>query len=136
MKYLKILLPIALVCLGVGYYLYNKPHQNMESATADLQASASALLTAFEMDEASANTQYLDKVVQVSGVVRSSSRDDAGNVSVVLQTDNEMSGIICQLDELTEHARTDFKPGEQVVFKGKCTGFLMDVVLVRCVEVK
>lgn len=108
----------------------------MESATADLQASASALLTAFEMDEASANTQYLDKVVQVSGVVRSSSRDDAGNVSVVLQTDNEMSGIICQLDELTEHARTDFKPGEQVVFKGKCTGFLMDVVLVRCVEVK
>ena len=45
-----------------------------------------------------------------------------------------LGGVICQLDELSEHKRTEFETGETVQLKGRCTGMLMDVVLVRCVE--
>jgi hypothetical protein len=44
--------------------------------------------------------------------------------------------VNCQLDELTEHKNTTFTPGDKVIFKGICTGMLMDVVMVRCVEVE
>jgi hypothetical protein len=46
-----------------------------------------------------------------------------------------MFGVVCQLDELTNHERTEFDIGSSVSLKGKCTGINMDVLLVRCVEV-
>ena len=33
--------------------------------------------------------------------------------------ENELSGVICQLDNLATHKKTNFNPGENVVFKGK-----------------
>jgi hypothetical protein len=136
MKYLKILLPLLLIGGGVAYYLYNKPHQNMEQANADLSIAADQLFKAFSEDENAANTAYLNKVVQVSGKVRSSSLDENGISSVMLESGDEMSGVICQMDELNDNQRKEFSAGEDVTFKCMCTGMLMDVVLVRCVEVK
>ncbi|MCO6476016.1 MAG: hypothetical protein J5I94_05305 [Phaeodactylibacter sp.] len=134
-KLLGIGLLLALVGLGVGYFMYNKPHQNMEKAEADVSLQASELFSAFESDEGSANEKYLDKVIQVTGTVKEVSTDEEGNVSLTLDSGNGLFGVICQLDNLAEHERTDFQPGEQVTLKGKCTGMLMDVVLVRCVVV-
>lgn len=135
MKYLLIVVILAVAGVGIGYYLYNKPHQNMEQAAADTSLPATELLRQFQDDETTANQAYLDQVVQVSGQVESVSRDEQGHVQVRLQAGDPLSGVICQLDDLTEHERTDFSPGEQVTFKGLCTGMLMDVVLVRCVLV-
>ncbi len=134
-KLLGIGLLLALVGLGVGYFTYNKPHQNMEKAEADVSIQAPELFSAFESDEGSANEKYLDKVIQVTGTVKEVSTDEEGNVSLTLESGSDLFGVICQLDNLTEHEKTDFQPGEQVTLKGKCTGMLMDVVLVRCVVV-
>ena len=135
MRYLKYVLLLAIAGSAVGFYLWNKPHQNMEKAAADITIEAAELFAAFDTDETAANTEYLDKVIQISGTVRSSSHNEEGDVKVTLDSGDEMFGVICELDELTEHTRTTFDPGEKVTMKGKCTGKLMDVVLVRCVEV-
>lgn len=132
-KLLGIGLLLALIGLGVGYFMYNKPHQNMERAKADVSIKATELFSAFESDESAANEKYLDKIIQVSGAVKEVSTDEEGNISLTLESGSEMFGVICQMDNLTEHEKTDFQPGEQVTLKGKCTGMLMDVVLVRCV---
>lgn len=124
---------LALLGLGVGYFMYNKPHQNMDKAKVDVALEASELFTAFETNEAEANEKYLDKIIKVSGTVKEVSTDDKGNISVTLESGSEMFGVVCQMDDLTKHAKTNFEPGEQVTFKGVCTGMLMDVVLVRCV---
>lgn len=134
-KVLLTLLSLAAIGIGVGYLIYNKPFEDMNRAKADITLSAAELFTAFESDEAAANEQYLDKVVQVSGTVREASTDESGNISITLESGNELSGVICQLDNLAEHPRKEFKPGEQITIKGVCTGMLMDVVLVRCVVV-
>lgn len=117
-----------------AYFMYNKPHKDMEAASADITLEATALFAAFQADEQAANAQYLDKVVQVSGKVKHVNQED-GKISVTLDSGDEMSGVVCQLDDLSTPSRTDFKEGEQVTFKGMCTGVLLDVVLVRCVEV-
>ncbi len=130
-----IIASLALIGAVTGIYLWNKPHKNMNRADADFKVEAAAFFTEFETDETSANSKYLDKVIEISGTVRSFSKDEEGIVSITLATANELSGVICQLDQLTTHKRTEFEPGEQVAFKGICTGMLMDVVLVRCVEI-
>ena len=134
-KLLGIGLLLALIGLGTGYFIYNKPHQNMDKAKAELALDAKALFTAFETDESGANEKYLDKVIEVTGTVKEMSTDDTGNISITLETGSDMFGVICQMDNLTEHEKTDFQPGEKVTLKGICTGMLMEVVLVRCVVV-
>ena len=132
----KILLIGGVLAIGaavVAYLIYNKPHQNMDRATADIQITASELLSAFEADESAANAKFLDKIVAVTGEVRETSTTEEGVTTIVLDTGSAMSGIVCELDTLTEHPKTDFQPGETITVKGVCTGMLMDVVLVRCV---
>lgn len=133
--YLKYILLIFAIGGLVGFYMYNKPHKNMTSAEIDVKMNAPQLFEHFEKDESLANQKYLDKVIEVSGLVTAVNVEKDGTTSVTLDTDNSMFGIICQMDNLSKHKRTNFKTGEQVKLKGICTGMLMDVILVRCVEV-
>lgn len=118
-----------------GYLMWNKPHQNMQTASADVTIDAKTLYSKYETDEAAANSLYLGKIVEVSGTVRETSTDEAGTVKVMLDSGSEMGGVLCELDPLSQHKRTVFQAGEQVHLKGTCDGVLMDVVLTRCVEV-
>lgn len=132
---LKIGLPLLIIGLVAAFYLYNKPHENMERAAADVSITAPELFSQFSSDETQANANYLDKVTQVQGTVKEISKSPEGLTKVILESGDDMFGVICQLDELSEHSRTDFQIGESITLKGKCTGMLMDVVLVRCVEI-
>lgn len=128
---------IALVVLlggAVGYYLYNKPHQDMRRATPAFKLTAAQLFSEYDADEAAANEKYLGKVIEVSGEVRSVDRGEEGRIAVTLESGHPMFGVVCELDELSEPKRTEFAAGEQVTFRCVCTGKLMDVVLNRCVE--
>lgn len=133
-KYLKYIIGLVIIGIGSGAYMYYKPHQNIKASKADVSLSAAEVFQAFETDETAANAEYLDKIVAVSGTVKDVSKNEEGIVSVTLDAGQDMFGVICQLDQLTKHAREDFPIGEKVNFKGVCTGMLMDVVLVRCVE--
>jgi long-subunit fatty acid transport protein len=131
-----LLLAAAVVAAAVGYRLWNKPHQDMAAAKADLTVDAVALYTAFDTDEAAANAQYLDKVIALSGKVKETVKDGDGAVKVSLESGSDMGVVACELSPFATHARTDFPVGETVTFKGKCTGLNLDVVFVECVEAK
>lgn len=135
-KYLKYLIGLLVIGIASGAYMYYKPHQNIKSSKADETLTATQVFEAFEADETTANAQYLDKIVAVTGKVLAVSKDEEGIVSVTLDAGKDMFGVICQLDQLSQHPREDFPVGETVSFKGICTGMLMDVVFVRCVEIE
>ncbi|MBP8239482.1 MAG: hypothetical protein KAX50_05960 [Saprospiraceae bacterium] len=121
----------ALAGAAAGYYLWNKPHQNISKAEAAHSVEANALFVEFESDEAAANTKYLSKIIEVKGEV--SQVLDGKNTTIVLATENGIFGVKCELDPHSKVAFPDYKSGDQVALKGECTGFLGDVVLVRCV---
>ncbi|NNE30413.1 MAG: hypothetical protein HKN16_12315 [Saprospiraceae bacterium] len=132
-KGLRILL-ILLAVAGVFYFfVWDKPHKDMGSARSDSAISANALYQAFDSDETTAQSQYLDKVVEVTGKIRSYEMNTEVQ-KVILETGDILGGVACELDDLVAPKRTSFQVGEQVTFKGLCTGKLLDVVLVRCVE--
>lgn len=117
-------------------YLFNKPHKNVSRAKPDFTMEARALFTEFEEGEEEANKKYLEKVLQVSGSVREVMSDDEGGLSVTLDTGNDFFGVVCEMQKSSQWTREDFKAGQEVTFKGLCSGMLMDVVLVRCVRIE
>jgi len=121
-----------LVILGtggiVGYKMYTKPHRNVSQAKS-LQVTAAGLVAAYENNEANANSMYLDKILEVTGEINEVIKNQKGETVITLKG-GDMSGVICTLEGI---ASPDIKPGSSVVIKGICTGFLTDVVLVRCV---
>lgn len=121
-----------LVILGtggiVGYKMYTKPHRSVAKAKT-IQISATDLVSAYENNEAGANSLYLDKVLEVKGEVNEVSKNQKGETVITLKG-SDMSGLICTLEGTPA---TEVKPNSPVVIKGICTGYLTDVVLVRCV---
>jgi hypothetical protein len=132
----KILIVTAVLVLAAaiyGYFEFNREEEVLSDVKSDITISANELLTAFQTDEASANTKYNDKVVEVSGEVIQADGQD-GKTIVRLNAGDSMAGVTCELDDKATHKRTEFKQGDQVTFKCTCSGYLMDVVLNRCVE--
>ncbi|MBL7806764.1 MAG: hypothetical protein JNN28_03060 [Saprospiraceae bacterium] len=126
---------LALIGISIGIALWNKPHENMSEAKADVTLEAAALFKSYNTDEKAADAAYLGKTIAVSGIVKEVSKPEGAPAKVTLDTGDDFS-VICELDGLSQHTRTDFPVGEKVVFKGKCDGFNLDVQLSRCVEVK
>ena len=126
---------LAIIGFGYGYYEYSRPLPSMKNQEASLQLLATQLFDEFENNEAASNDKYNGKIIEISGIVKEVQTNSEGMISVLLDSQNDMFGVSCQLDNLTEHKRTKFKKGEKVTFKGKCSGILLDVVIVRCIEV-
>ncbi len=113
-----------------AYYLFNKPVAGLAKARTDYEISAVDILEYFENDEEQANIKYLDKVLEVTGKVEKIEKKE--NIyNIYLLTDNMMSSVICELDEKVQ--TISIIEGDQVTIKGLCTGYLMDVVLIRSI---
>ena len=136
---LKIFLIILAVFLIAGsssiYYIFNKPHRNIDLETPAYTLDAKSLFNEFSNDEAIANQTYGDQIVQVSGIIVELFVDEY-QISIVLY--DELKGVSCELDNLTidrnKSIIKSFKIGDQITLKGKCDGFdmIMGVVLTRC----
>lgn len=132
-KYGWLILVVALLGGAYAYYQYNRPVASLEDKSADVVLSAPDLLKAFETDEAGANKNYLDKVIEVQGEVVKIEADSTKK-SVYLKSGNEMSSVICEMEAGANIE--GLSEGSSVTMKGKCTGYLMDVVLVQSVVKK
>lgn len=129
-KILAILFCLGLVGALIGLYMFNKPLESVSSMKTNYSINASDLLVAFEENETTANTKYLDKVLEVKGIVDKMESTEE-KTTIYLDAGNPLSSIIFQL----EKSDSELKKGEEVTLKGICTGYLMDVVLVRGVKV-
>lgn len=129
----KQILLIGLVIAGalgiIAYSQYNKKVESVEKMEIEVEITAEDLLNNYDENEANSNTMYLDKVILVTGKV-ADVKIDENKKSIFLETGNDLSNIICQLEDSTQDLPSI---GETVKIKGICTGFLMDVVIVRAI---
>ena len=131
---------LGLFILGViggffGYTQYNKTHKSLETTTADQTVDAVNLFSAYEADEAKANQTYNGKVVEVSGTIQDISTDESGLLKLTLNAENDFGGVICQMNKEKNYTAEQFKIDSEVTLRGDCSGYLMDVVLIRCVHI-
>lgn len=126
------ILIIGLLAIFIGYKMYNKPHINVAEKPVEITIIANTLLADFSSDETKANTEYLDKIIAVKGMV-TTIEFNGEKAAISLQTKDDFGSVVCYLvkDEFKKSA--EIKEGQEVILKGICTGFLMDVILVKCV---
>lgn len=139
-KILAVILALVLTGAAVGYYLWNKPHLDIESATG-IKTDAVGLYKAFTTDSVSAKQHFIEKVLEVTGTVSSISKNQQGQTLLMITTGAEGAYINCTM----EGQATAVKQGNAVVIKGICNGIgqgdadlgiMGDVYLVRCFLVK
>jgi len=114
----------------VWKYTFRKSETNAASKKTDFYLDASTLLQEYENNEDSANIRYLDKVIVVTGIVESITRDSL-SVSLYLKQKDAISGVICSFDRNALDPVT-IQAGTTVKVKGICAGYLMDVVINKC----
>ncbi len=135
-KILAIIAVLLVIGAAVGYYMWNKPHRTAEDEKPVATLTADELFNQFNTDAAGSNAKYLDKVIQVSGVVNSVKTTENNETKVSLQTPDEMGiaeiSVILKAGEKADQ----IKDGTTVVLKGICSGFNTDVELRQAVIIK
>lgn len=120
---------IAALGIIIGYKTYNKAHKNLNELKADFIVSPDEFLAEFEADEATAQTKYLNKIIQIKGELLE--KQKVGEQIIwVLSTGNPLSNIQCEMDPRYIGAVNDkIQIGAVVTVQGICSGKLMDIVL-------
>jgi hypothetical protein len=125
---------IALVTgVSTALIMYNKPHTDVSKTKEDITLEANTLLSAFENDEQLANKKYLEKILVVKGNITAINFDNEGYGIISLQPENAMGSILCHLQNKETTEISNLKINQTVHIKGICTGYLMDVILVKCI---
>jgi hypothetical protein len=107
---------------------------SVKSDKTNFEITAIDLVQEFSSDETAANTKYLNKVIEVSGRV-AKVEDIEDGFNVYLQEPDHLSGVICGFNPEVAQ-KEDFILDEIIKVKGLCTGYLFDVVFVKCVLLK
>lgn len=122
---------LLLLAIGVGYAFreYNRKEPQTADRPAVFTIAASDLMKQFRKEEKNANLKYLDKVIEVSGELKSVDTGDKGELTLVLKTSEELSSVRCSIDSLYSAQAGPLVAGNPVRVKGICTGYIADELL-------
>ncbi len=123
---LSALLVIVLTAGFAGYRMYTKPHRDVQHIKA-VPVAALKLVADYETNEALANNEYLDKVLEITGEIVEISKNQKGETVISLDGTG-MGTVRCTLEGVPAH---EVKTKTQATVRGICTGYLMDVIVVR-----
>jgi hypothetical protein len=103
---------------GFAWWVYHKPHRNINDEIA-VKVATNALLDAFKQNEKKASSQYNDKVVELSGIVKEASTNEAGNWVVNIENDMHTGSITVAFSALQDAVQ----PFDSIAYKGICAGY-------------
>ncbi len=127
---LYLLITFLVVTGGALLYTFQPSPDSVKRIKTDLTINAKELVNKFEKDEASANTLYLDKIIVVKGKVSEISIRPEEKTIVYIE--GSLIGSISCLFAEGEIENTNLSIGQMVQVKGKCAGYIQDVVLIKC----
>jgi hypothetical protein len=119
----KIILLIVLVAVAiaawVAYSKFKEETPDIVNRKADYSLSAESLIAAFDRDSSSARKMYVDKLLEVTGMVKSI--DTTG--SVVLGTEGNPSEVVIGFDRRHINDVKKIKIGGSAIIQGRCSGY-------------
>lgn len=114
--------------VGIGLYMWNKPHRKAENEKG-IPVTAEALFREFSANESAANTKYLNKLLEVTGTVSGEETNQDGQLALVLESGDPMFGVMCTMRE----KNIKVAAGSTVTIKGFCSGYVSDVKITDCI---
>ena len=127
-------LAILTVAGTYGFNEYDRKLPDTHQLKAAFKIEAVDFVSEFQANPSAATKQYADKVIDVHGTVSSIQVTDTGG-TVFLKGETSFSSVMCQFHQKTSREIKQLRNGELVTIKGICSGYLMDVVMVRCIVI-
>jgi hypothetical protein len=115
-----ILIILLLTAIGVfvGYRMYTNRVPNYADETPDVTITTSELADAFNKDTANAGKRFMDKIVRVTGIVKS-----MDSSAVVLGEEGNPSDVVVGLDDRNVKGINYIKAGDTAILQGKFSGY-------------
>ena len=135
-KTVLVFLMVTIIGVAAGFYLWNKPHQNVANAAA-IKTDAISLYKIFSTDSITANKKFIQQVIEVSGTINSISKNQQNQTVALIKTGIEGAYINCTLEQNSNNLQI----GQSISIKGICNGIGQgdadlgikgDIYLVRC----
>jgi tRNA_anti-like len=137
---------LILIAGGVGYYMFNQPHRDIQAAQTDFTLTSRQIVNEYLADAKKANAKYLDeegesKILEVKGVVSKISENFNKLKVVLLKSGLDSAGVSCTFTPETNAAVNQIKSGETVIVKGvirsgasydKDLGMYENVIMDKC----
>jgi hypothetical protein len=121
---------IAVAVVLFGLHEFNLKHPDTSKVKPDFVVTATALQKDFDDNEKTASSKYINKIIEVRGTIATVTPADSTHINVSLKTGSDISSVICTFSTTGDHSK--FRTGEEIVLRGECSGFLMDVLLNNC----
>lgn len=115
-----------------GYSEFNRSLPDTHYMKPAFRLEATSFIRQFETDESKANAKYTDQTISVRGIAHAIQSTDT-TATVFLNDGHSGTSVVCQFGRESHEEIKDLKKGSPVAIKGICSGYLMDVVMVRCV---
>lgn len=130
-----VFLAVIILGLALAIYSYNKPHVDVKKSEADYVLTAQNLISEYQENETETNEKYSENVIQIKGKIFEISTLK-GNSVITLKDESLESSVICHMLPEENMKALKLKKGQDIEIKGICTGYLLDVIMVRCTLVK
>jgi len=127
---------ILMISIGLLFVLilYNKPLSDIKKSKADITLSAQDLIDDYSKDELLADKKYVNNIIEIKGDIFKITADN-GNSIIAFKNINGESSVLCHMLPEENLNVLKLKKNNPVIIKGICTGYLLDVIMVRCVLV-
>ena len=119
---------IAAIALSAYYYIFiysSQNHRQVQSEAA-IVISSDSLVAQYQADEKLANSLYLNKAVEVTGILLSKDKNQEGKTTLVIGRSDSFSNVSVTM---LSSAPITQQVGTPITIKGLCTGSLSDVVI-------
>jgi len=138
-KWFKILLVTSVVGVTalayIWFFVYNKPHQNIEKSTPDFIISTNECYNHYADGNNSEIKNYTGKVLQIEGIPTSIEKNDSLVVVVFVFNEGMFGdeGIRCTMLPSYAEKSKNINVLKPITIKGYCSGYNdTDVILEQC----
>lgn len=108
---------------GIGLYMFNMPHRDVQSSSADYNLTSSQIVAEYLADKDAANQKYLaadgdSKILEVTGTIAKVSEDFNGNKVVLLKEAGDEAGVSSTFTPETNQNTEGLELGRTITVKG------------------
>ncbi|WP_027077244.1 OB-fold protein [Maribacter antarcticus] len=114
------------------FYITRENNVNIAAAHTEIQISSESLISSFLNNESSANSEYIEKTIEIAGVIKDITFLN-NRYTVLLQGETDFSCVICDMQSNQYKSIKKLELGQNIVLKGICKGFLMDAIFLDCI---
>lgn len=111
------------VGIGIGVYMFNAPHLDVQAQEVDFKLTSSELVDEYLADSKAANLKYLNengnsKILEISGLVSKITEDYSGQKVILLKAQEANAGVSATFPSEINAKVAELEIGDLITIKG------------------